>query len=62
MRVAEEVGNNVGYNAGISDLEDCTSGKTVIKYIKDGTLLRESFTVPNFLLSITLLTLDIKRE
>ncbi|CAG8558140.1 445_t:CDS:10, partial [Racocetra fulgida] len=38
-RVAEEMGVKLGY-------EDCTSDKTIIKYMTDGTLLREFLSTP----------------
>ncbi|PFH56763.1 hypothetical protein XA68_16035 [Ophiocordyceps unilateralis] len=47
-RVAEEMevrlGNTVGYAIRF---EDCTSKETVIKYMTDGVLLRESLNEPN---------------
>ncbi|KAL6922203.1 hypothetical protein FSST1_006229 [Fusarium sambucinum] len=47
-RVAEEVdvkvGNEVGYTIRF---EDCTSDKTVLKYMTDGMLLREFMTEPD---------------
>ena len=47
-RVAEEVGTKVGYEVGYSiRFEDCTSDKTVIKYMTDGMLLREFLTEPD---------------
>ena len=53
-RVAEEMGSKVGYEVGYSiRFEDCTSDKTVIKYMTDGMVflflnLNVSFCV-NFL-------------
>ena len=47
-RVAEEVGTKVGYEVGYSiRFEDCTSEKTVLKYMTDGMLLREFLTEPD---------------
>ncbi|XP_074594607.1 ATP-dependent RNA helicase l(1)G0007 [Brevipalpus obovatus] len=46
-RVADEMGCNPGEEVGYSiRFEDCTSQKTVIKYMTDGILLRESLTDP----------------
>ncbi len=42
-RVADEVGTELGHTVGYSiRFEDCTSSHTVIKYMTDGVLLRES--------------------
>ncbi|XP_020797081.1 pre-mRNA-splicing factor ATP-dependent RNA helicase PRP16 isoform X1 [Boleophthalmus pectinirostris] len=42
-RVSEEIGSNLGEEVGYAiRFEDCTSEKTVIKYMTDGILLRES--------------------
>ncbi|XP_076879713.1 pre-mRNA-splicing factor ATP-dependent RNA helicase PRP16 isoform X2 [Brachyhypopomus gauderio] len=42
-RVSEEMGNNLGEEVGYAiRFEDCTSEKTMIKYMTDGILLRES--------------------
>lgn len=47
-RVAEEVGVRLGHEVGYSiRFEDCTSDKTVIKYMTDGMLLREFLTEPD---------------
>jgi pre-mRNA-splicing factor ATP-dependent RNA helicase DHX16 len=47
-RVAEEVGCRVGAEVGYSiRFEDCTSDKTVLKYMTDGMLLREFLTEPD---------------
>ncbi|KAG0150240.1 hypothetical protein CROQUDRAFT_58456 [Cronartium quercuum f. sp. fusiforme G11] len=47
-RVAEEMGVRVGDAVGYSiRFEDCTSPKTVIKYMTDGMLLREFMTEPD---------------
>ena len=43
QRVAEEMGSSVGGLCGYSiRFEDCTSSETVIKYMTDGVLLRET--------------------
>lgn len=42
-RVSEEMGVKLGDDVGYSiRFEDCTSAKTLIKYMTDGVLLRES--------------------
>ncbi|XP_028811972.1 pre-mRNA-splicing factor ATP-dependent RNA helicase PRP16 [Denticeps clupeoides] len=42
-RVSEEIGSNLGEEVGYAiRFEDCTSEKTVVKYMTDGILLRES--------------------
>ncbi|KAG6000750.1 hypothetical protein E4U54_001296 [Claviceps lovelessii] len=47
-RVAEEVGVKVGNEVGYSiRFEDCTSDKTILKYMTDGMLLREFMTEPD---------------
>ncbi|RUS17612.1 hypothetical protein BC937DRAFT_89743 [Endogone sp. FLAS-F59071] len=47
-RVAEEMGVKLGYEVGYSiRFEDCTSDKTIIKYMTDGMLLREFLTEPD---------------
>ncbi|KAJ7699374.1 P-loop containing nucleoside triphosphate hydrolase protein [Mycena rosella] len=47
-RVAEEMGCKIGDEVGYSiRFEDCTSHKTILKYMTDGTLLREFLTGPN---------------
>ncbi|POW01132.1 hypothetical protein PSHT_12731, partial [Puccinia striiformis] len=47
-RVADEMGVRVGDAVGYSiRFEDCTSPKTVIKYMTDGMLLREFMTEPD---------------
>ncbi|GAA5961157.1 hypothetical protein JCM21900_005883 [Sporobolomyces salmonicolor] len=47
-RVADEVGCRLGAEVGYSiRFEDCTSEKTVIKYMTDGMLLREFLTEPD---------------
>ncbi|KAI8909620.1 pre-mRNA splicing factor [Gorgonomyces haynaldii] len=47
-RVAEEMGTVLGEQVGYSiRFEDCTSERTVIKYMTDGMLLREFLTEPD---------------
>ncbi|KXN74448.1 putative pre-mRNA-splicing factor ATP-dependent RNA helicase DHX16-like protein [Conidiobolus coronatus NRRL 28638] len=47
-RVAEEMGVKLGNEVGYSiRFEDCTSDKTLIKYMTDGMLLREFLTEPD---------------
>ncbi|KAG0002190.1 hypothetical protein BGZ79_003441 [Entomortierella chlamydospora] len=47
-RVAEEMGVKLGYEVGYSiRFEDCTSEKTVMKYMTDGMLLREFMSEPD---------------
>ena len=47
-RVADEMGTKIGYEVGYSiRFEDCTSDKTVLKYMTDGMLLREFLTEPD---------------
>jgi len=42
-RVSEEMGIELGSTVGYSiRFEDCTSKETIIKYMTDGVLLRES--------------------
>lgn len=46
-RVSEEVGVKLGHEVGYSiRFEDCTSEKTVVKYMTDGMLLREFLAEP----------------
>ncbi|KAL8232782.1 hypothetical protein R6Q57_002560 [Mikania cordata] len=46
-RVAEEMDVRIGEEVGYSiRFEDCSSGKTVLKYLTDGMLLREAMTDP----------------
>jgi pre-mRNA-splicing factor ATP-dependent RNA helicase DHX16 len=55
-RVSQEMdvklGNEVGYSIRF---EDCTSDKTIIKYMTDGMLLREFLTEPDLVLLLCLL-------
>lgn len=61
-RVAEEMGTKVGYEVGYSiRFEDCTSDKTVLKYMTDGMLLREFLTEPD-LASYAALIIDEAHE
>lgn len=47
-RVSEEFGCKLGDEVGYAiRFEDCTSEKTIIKYMTDGILLRESLTDPD---------------
>ncbi|UXI20043.1 hypothetical protein NH340_JMT05986 [Sarcoptes scabiei] len=47
-RVADEVGVKLGDEVGYAiRFEDCTSNKTIIKYMTDGILLRESLSEPD---------------
>ncbi|KAI9197306.1 pre-mRNA-splicing factor ATP-dependent RNA helicase PRP16-like protein [Polychytrium aggregatum] len=47
-RVSEEMDTKLGEKVGYSiRFEDCTSPETIIKYMTDGVLLRESLTTPN---------------
>ncbi|VDK23958.1 unnamed protein product [Anisakis simplex] len=47
-RVAEEMDVKLGIEVGYSiRFEDCTSEKTVIKYMTDGMLLREFLNEPD---------------
>ena len=47
-RVADEMGVRLGQECGYSiRFEDCTSDKTVVKYMTDGMLLREFLTNPD---------------
>jgi len=48
MRVADEMGVELGEEVGYSiRFDDCTSDKTLIKYMTDGILLRESLREPD---------------
>ncbi|KAL4449004.1 hypothetical protein ABPG77_007721 [Micractinium sp. CCAP 211/92] len=47
-RVSEEMGVELGKEVGYSiRFEDCTSSDTIIKYMTDGVLLRETLTEPD---------------
>lgn len=61
-RVAEEVGCKLGNEVGYSiRFEDCTSDKTVIKYMTDGMLLREFLGEPD-LASYSVMMIDEAHE
>lgn len=61
-RVADEMGTKVGYEVGYSiRFEDCTSDKTVLKYMTDGMLLREFLTEPD-LAGYSVLIIDEAHE
>ncbi|KAH8033801.1 hypothetical protein HPB51_016256 [Rhipicephalus microplus] len=47
-RVSEEMGVKLGNEVGYSiRFEDCTSERTVLKYMTDGMLLREFLSEPD---------------
>ena len=47
-RVSDEMGVELGEDVGYSiRFEDCTSDRTLIKYMTDGILLRESLREPD---------------
>jgi pre-mRNA-splicing factor ATP-dependent RNA helicase DHX38/PRP16 len=47
-RVSDEMNVELGEDVGYSiRFEDCTSEKTIIKYMTDGILLRESLREPD---------------
>ncbi|KAH3830761.1 hypothetical protein DPMN_104013 [Dreissena polymorpha] len=61
-RVAEEMGFKLGNEVGYSiRFEDCTSERTVIKYMTDGMLLREFLTEPD-LKTYSVLIIDEAHE
>lgn len=61
-RVAEEMRVRLGYEVGYSiRFEDCTSEKTVLKYMTDGMLLREFLNEPD-LGSYSILIIDEAHE
>lgn len=61
-RVAEEMGVHLGSEVGYSiRFEDCTTDKTVIKYMTDGMLLREFMTEPD-LASYSCMIIDEAHE
>lgn len=48
QRVADEMGVKLGDQVGYAiRFEDCTSSKTIVKYMTDGILVRESLTEPD---------------
>lgn len=61
-RVAEEMNVKLGYEVGYSiRFEDCTSERTVLKYMTDGMLLREFLTDP-LLESYSVMIIDEAHE
>ncbi|KAI8815818.1 pre-mRNA splicing factor [Fimicolochytrium jonesii] len=61
-RVADEMGTKLSHEVGYSiRFEDCTSDKTIIKYMTDGMLLREFLTEPD-LASYSCLMIDEAHE
>ena len=61
-RVAQEVGTKLGNEVGYSiRFEDCTSERTVLKYMTDGMLLREFLGEPD-LASYSCMMLDEAHE
>ncbi|PIC47449.1 hypothetical protein B9Z55_006805 [Caenorhabditis nigoni] len=61
-RVADEVGCKLGTQVGYSiRFEDCTSEKTVLKYMTDGMLLREFLNEPD-LASYSVMMIDEAHE
>uniref|UniRef100_A0A8C6THR9 RNA helicase n=1 Tax=Neogobius melanostomus TaxID=47308 RepID=A0A8C6THR9_9GOBI len=61
-RVAEETGVKLGNEVGYSiRFEDCTSERTVLKYMTDGMLLREFLTEPD-LASYSVVIIDEAHE
>uniref|UniRef100_A0AAF5PX96 RNA helicase n=1 Tax=Wuchereria bancrofti TaxID=6293 RepID=A0AAF5PX96_WUCBA len=61
-RVAEEMGVKLGIEVGYSiRFEDCTSERTVVKYMTDGMLLREFLNEPD-LASYSVIIIDEAHE
>ena len=61
-RVSEEVGCKLGHEVGYSiRFEDCSSERTVMKYMTDGMLLREFLSEPD-LKSYSVLMIDEAHE
>lgn len=61
-RVAQEMGVKIGREVGYSiRFEDCTSDRTIIKYMTDGMLLREFLTEPD-LSSYSVIIIDEAHE
>lgn len=61
-RVSTEMGTRLGREVGYSiRFEDCTSDKTVIKYMTDGMLLREFLSEPD-LSSYSVMMIDEAHE
>ena len=61
-RVAQEMSVKLGLEVGYSiRFEDCTSERTVLKYMTDGMLLREFLTEPD-LASYSVMMIDEAHE
>eukprot|EP00397_Hematodinium_sp_SG-2012_P002159 GEMP01002165.1.p1 GENE.GEMP01002165.1~~GEMP01002165.1.p1 ORF type:complete len:998 (+),score=251.80 GEMP01002165.1:125-3118(+) len=61
-RVAEEMGVKLGHEVGYSiRFEDCTTDKTILKYMTDGMLLREFLNEPD-LASYSVMIVDEAHE
>lgn len=61
-RVSDEMGFRLGYEVGYSiRFEDCTSDKTILKYMTDGMLLREFLGEPD-LKSYSVIIIDEAHE
>lgn len=61
-RVAEEMGHKLGNEVGYSiRFEDCTSERTIVKYMTDGMLLREFLSEPD-LASYSVMIIDEAHE
>lgn len=61
-RVAQEMNVKLGLEVGYSvRFEDCTSDRTVVKYMTDGMLLREFLTEPD-LASYSVMMIDEAHE
>eukprot|EP00741_Cyanophora_paradoxa_P006192 tig00000984_g6004.t1 len=61
-RVAQEMGVKLGNEVGYSiRFEDCTSNKTILKYMTDGMLLREFLSEPD-LASYSVMIIDEAHE
>ncbi|KAK4727194.1 hypothetical protein R3W88_032111 [Solanum pinnatisectum] len=61
-RVSHEMGVKLGHEVGYSiRFEDCTSEKTILKYMTDGMLLREFLTEPD-LASYSVIMIDEAHE
>ena len=61
-RVAEEMGKKLGNEVGYSiRFEDCTSKRTILKYMTDGMLLREFLNEPD-LASYSVIIIDEAHE
>ena len=61
-RVSQEMGTKLGHEVGYSiRFEDCTSEKTIIKYMTDGMLLREFLNEPD-LITYSCLMIDEAHE